>query len=60
MKRGKVWLAHIALDDLAALVHQEGRGCELHVTPSFGHRSGIVNRHLKRQLARLRKIQKSH
>ncbi len=47
---------HVALHDLAALVHDEGRGGELHVAPGLGHRAGVVDGHLEGELAGLREV----
>ena len=56
MQLNKVGCTYIALDDLAALVHQEGGRGELDITPFARHGSGVVNCDLERQLARLREI----
>ena len=54
MQLGKVGLPHIALDDTSLLVDQIGGGRQAHVAPVARHHAGVVDRHLERQLARLR------
>ena len=39
-----------------ALVHEKAGRRQRDLTPGFGDRTGVVNGHVKRQLARLRKV----
>ena len=48
---GKVRFAHVAFDDLAALVHQVAGGRELDIAPSVGYGSGVVDGDGEGQLA---------